>query len=99
MLFMWGSQATEEPAALQSAHCLALVHWVRAMEAKNLPFAGVRLSVVTRAAERVAGSIPDPAQAPLRAFARVLVNEHPALEVRLIDVHAGAEARALAQEI
>ena len=108
IIHLAGFAAAESPAPaemlqFQDSRCLAAMHLVQALAHSAMP-AHPRLTLVT------AGSHPspvtmgnhDPLQSPLWGLGRVVMNEHPELNCRLIDLHippqtSEASARLLAE--
>jgi acyl transferase domain-containing protein/acyl carrier protein len=77
----------------QNHRCLTALHLVRALEStrQKLP---VHLTFVTRGAfSNALGHGPiDPGHAPLWGLGRVIMNEHPGLNCRLIDLHSNPQS-------
>lgn len=90
---LW-DQSDDDAAA--PAHALrALEQGLRVVQALVRSERPPRLSWVTRGAQaRSAGVAVDPAQASLWGFGRCVMQEHPELGLRLIDVPAGVDARS-----
>lgn len=88
---LWGIDegAIEEPAALtelQDRRCLGTIALLQALQ-RAAWSASPRLWLITAgAAQRPDGGAIDPAQAPLWGLGRVVQNEYPDLDCRLVDL-------------
>jgi acyl transferase domain-containing protein/NADPH:quinone reductase-like Zn-dependent oxidoreductase/acyl carrier protein/short-subunit dehydrogenase len=86
ILLLPPSSAPPETAAEATARLIPALTVAR-LAAESC--AGARLSIVTRGAWMGAGGAPIPAEAALWGLGRTIMNEIPALDLRLIDVPAG----------
>jgi len=93
-----GSEAAGvDPMSLQERRCLTTIELVKAAARMEMP-ANLALWLITAAGAPL--SAPEqqeswehsPAQAPLWGLGRVLRNEHPELNCRLLDLHGGENA-------
>ncbi len=99
VLVLGAADSTADLHSRQVRRTVALAGLVRALELVRQDFE-CNLVIATQGAFATAtGSAPaDPAEATLWGMGRVIGNEYPGLDVRLVDLH-GADAAALAAEV
>jgi len=85
----------------QNRRCLSIVHLIQALGQVVLP-SSPTVSLITAGAVTVpelTESRPSPSQAPLWGLGRVIMNEHPELDCRLIDLQMGQDLSGIADTL
>jgi len=95
-----GAPEPSDLLAHQNRRCLSIVRLIQALEQAALP-ATPTVSLVTSGATAVSDITervlkPSPSQAPLWGLGRVIMNEHPELGCRLIDLRMAQDAALIA---
>ena len=97
---------SQQPSDLQehqNRRCLSIAHLIQALGQVVLP-SSPTVSLITSGAVTVPEIIestakPSPSQAPLWGLGRVIMNEHPELDCRLIDLQMGRDLSGIADAL